>query len=110
MPASSPPARSPASSSTAPTSWSASANPLGQVGRPRVGDCGVGDHVDEVRRAGGEGAVESGTEVVGTGDGLARAAERLHHLVVAAAGLQLGGNVVAVDRLHRMLLEAPDPV
>ena len=32
------------------------------------------------------------------------------HLVVAAAGLEVGGHVVAVEHLHRVLLQAPDAV
>src|SRR5207248_4018000 len=43
-------------------------------------------------------------------DGLTCAAEALDHTVVAAPGLEVGGDVVAVDRLHRMLLETPDAV
>ena len=44
------------------------------------------------------------------GDQLAAAAERGHHLVVAALRLQLGGHVVAVEQLHRVLLQPPDAV
>ena len=44
------------------------------------------------------------------GDQLAGAAERRDHLVVAALRLQVGGDVVAVQRLHRVLLQAPDAV
>jgi hypothetical protein len=37
-------------------------------------------------------------------------AQRLDHLVVAALGLQIGRDRVAVEELHRVLLERPDPV
>ena len=43
-------------------------------------------------------------------DCLAGAAERSDDLVVARARLQFGRDVVAVDRLHRVLLERPDAV
>ena len=70
----------------------------------------VGHHVDEVRDAGGEGAVERRADLVGIGDRLARPAERAHHLVVAASGLEVARHVPAVDRLHRVLLQPPHAV
>ena len=46
----------------------------------------------------------------GLGHELAVAAERGDDLVVADARAELGHDVVAEQRLHRVLLEAPDPV
>ena len=48
--------------------------------------------------------------LAGLVDELAVAAERLDHLVVADAGRELGDDVVAEQRLHRVLLEPPDAV
>jgi hypothetical protein len=46
----------------------------------------------------------------GRADELAVAAERLDDLVVAALGDEVGGDRVAVEELHRVLLERPDAV
>ena len=56
------------------------------------------------------GLVQGGTDVGGPGHHLAATAEGFDDLVVTTPGLQVGGDVVAVDRLHRVLLESPDPV
>src|SRR5207248_10200261 len=83
---------------------------LGQIAGSWVGVGGVGEDVDQIRNACCEGAVEGGTQVGGAFDGLAGAAEGFHHVVVAAPRLQVGGDVVAVDRLHRVFLQSPDAV
>ena len=57
-----------------------------------------------------DGDDEGGPEVVRVLHQLAGATEGPHHLVVAAAWLEVGGHVVPVDGVHRVLLEAPDPV
>src|SRR5258708_1328288 len=82
----------------------------GQVRRAGVDVLGVGQDVDEVRHAGVEGPAQGGAEVAGLLDGLAGAAEGLDDVVVAQAGLEVGGDVVAVHHLHRVLLQAPDAV
>src|SRR6266536_2786105 len=75
-----------------------------------VGDLRAGEDGDQVGEAGAEGAAERGGDGVRGGDQLAGAAERPRHLVVAAAGLQLGRHVVAVQPAHRVLLEPPGAV
>src|SRR5436190_3131191 len=76
---------------------------LGQHGLARVDDLGVGEDVDEGRPAGGEGALQGGTELVGALDQLRVAAERPCDLVVAGSGAELGGEGVAVEEAHRVV-------
>ncbi len=52
----------------------------------------------------------AGPMAPGCVDELAVSAERLDHLVVADARRELGHDVVAEQRLHRMLLQTPDAV
>ena len=52
----------------------------------------------------------AGRSSAGSSDQLAVTPERLDQLVVARLGPQLGGDRVAVEELHRVLLERPDPV
>src|SRR5215208_3407427 len=82
----------------------------GQVGPARVGDRGVREHVHERRLFGLEGALQRGLQLAGLADQLAVAAERLDDLVVAQLRLQLRGHRIAVEELHRVLLERPDAV
>src|SRR4051794_31462172 len=77
---------------------------LRQVRAAGIDDVRVGEDVDERRGAGREGALERGLQLRGTLHQLAVAPERLHHLVVARAGPQLGRDRVAVEELHRVLL------
>src|SRR5215210_6625430 len=79
-----------------------------QVGLAGIGDARVGQHVHERRLAGGEGPFQGRPQLVRALHQLAVAAERLHHLVVAAARPKLGRDRIAVEELHRMLLECPD--
>src|SRR5439155_19438746 len=84
--------------------------PVGRLhagGRAGVGDLRVGDDVDQVGDAGGEGTAQRRTDVRGFGHELAGAPQGAHHLVVPAARLQVGGDVVAVQGAHRMPLQAP---
>src|SRR3954471_12203134 len=83
---------------------------LRQVRPAGIDDVRVGEDVDEGRRAGREGAFERGLQVGRALDQLAVAAQRLDDLVVARAGPQLGRHGVAVEELHRVLLERPDAV
>src|SRR4029077_351402 len=83
---------------------------LGEVGLARVDDGRVGEHVDQGGEAGGESALQRGSDVLGSLDQLAVAAERLYDLVVARSGAQLGRDGVSVEELHRVLLERPDAV
>src|SRR5579863_7174081 len=66
-------------------------------GRPGVGDLGVGDHVDEVGAVRGERAAQGRGDLAGGGDDLARAAQGPDHLVVPAARLQVGQDVITVE-------------
>src|SRR5918994_1667475 len=84
--------------------------PLGEICLAGIHHRGVGEHVDERRLAGGEGALQRGTQLVGPLHELTVPAERAHDLVVAALRLQVGGHRIAVQELHRVLLERPDPV
>src|ERR1700722_7890963 len=77
---------------------------------PGVGGRDVGDHVDQVGDAGGEGPAERRGDVGWRRDQLAGAAQGAHPLVVAGAWAQVGGHVVAVDGPHRLLLQAPGRV
>src|SRR4051794_4881058 len=85
--------------------------PLRQVRRPRIRHRRVREHVHERRAtAVRERAIERTAQLAGGAHELALAAERLHHLVVARLWPQLGRDRVAVEELHRMLLERPDAV
>src|SRR4029450_7665728 len=81
-----------------------------QVRRARVDDLGVGEDVDQGGPTRGEGAVERGAELAGGADQLAVPAEGGDDFVVAGLGAELGGERVAVEELHRVVLERPDPV
>src|SRR3954451_5299634 len=83
---------------------------LRQVRPAGIDDVRVGEDVDEGRGAGREGALERGLQLRRTLDQLAMATERLDDLVVARARPQLGRHRVAVEELHRVLLERPDAV
>src|SRR3954463_7575215 len=83
---------------------------LRQVRAAGIDDVRVGEDVDEGRGAGREGALERGLQLRRTLDQLAMAAERLDDLVVARARPQLARHGVAVEELHRVLLEGPEPV
>src|SRR5215207_4976715 len=83
---------------------------LGQVRLARVDDLRIGEHIDQGGLARGEGAVEGRAQLVGAAHQLAMAAEGRNHLVVAGLGTQLGGQRVAVEEFHRVVLERPDAV
>src|SRR3954453_3992095 len=83
---------------------------LRQVRPAGIDGVRVGEDVDEGWRAGREGAFERRLQVLRALDQLAVAAQRLDDLVVARLGPQLGRHRVAVEELHRVLLERPDAV
>src|SRR5579859_5668021 len=83
---------------------------LSEIGFARICDRRVRQHVDERRLAGRECALECRSQVIRATHELAVPAERLDELVVARPLAQLGRNRVAVEKLHRMLLETPDAV
>src|SRR6187399_2339619 len=83
---------------------------LRQVRSAGIDDVRVGQDVDEGRSAGREGALEGGLQLPRSLDQLAVAAEGLDDLVIARARPQLGRHRVAVEELHRVLLERPDAV
>src|SRR5260370_17079398 len=66
--------------------------------------------MDQVRQPRSERPPERGPDLLRPGDQFAGAAQRRDHLVIPALGLQVGGDVVAVERLHGMLLQPPDAV
>jgi len=73
--------------------------------RPRVGQ-----HVDQVGHAGGERAAQRRGDPGRVGDQFTGSAQRGNDLVVAAARLQVGRHVIAVQGLHGVLLQPPDAV
>src|SRR6516165_11679664 len=81
-----------------------------EVGSARVGDARVGEHVDDGGQATGEGTFERGPQLAGRAHEFAVAPEGARHLVVACARPQLRHHRVAVQRLHRVLFQSPDPV
>src|SRR3954469_20632369 len=83
---------------------------LRQVRPAGIDDVRVGEDVDEGWRAGREGAFERRLQVLRALDPLPGPARRLDALAVGRAGRQLGRHRVAVEELHRVLLERPDAV
>src|SRR4029077_16991412 len=81
-----------------------------QIRLARIDNLGVGKDVDQGRSARLEGTLESRPQLAGIAHENAVAAKRLDQLVVAGLRPQLCRDRVAVEELHRMVLERPDPV
>ena len=81
-----------------------------QIRFARVDDLGIGEDVHQGRPPRPKARSSAGRSSSGSRTRIALAAKRFDHLVVAGLRPQLGRDRVAVEELHRVVLERPDPV